>query len=186
MVVAWELRARVRIAPDARQLIQRSVLEARRSLEDFLRQQETSGADPQTVFQALLSHYCYDLRDNRLSSARPTATLMTHQPVMLAAMRQQPAPLVEVTTNEVRRWSFTQFLSDLIARATSQSIGYLFVTSTPERAGITIDGQRKSELTNRRFVTTVGTHEVQVARASKPCRVSVAIDALQTSVVTCE
>jgi hypothetical protein len=106
--------------------------------------------------------------------------------VMLAAMRQQPAPLAEVTTNEVRRWSFTQFLSDLIARATSQSIGYLFVTSTPERAGITIDGQRKSELTNRRFVTTVGTHEVQVARMSKPCRVSVAIDALQTSVVTCE
>ena len=186
VVDAWELRARFRIAPDARQLIQRSVLEARRSLEDFLRQQETSGADPQTVFQALLSHYCYDLRDNRLSSARPTATLMTHQPVMLAAMRQQPAPLAEVTTNEVRRWSFTQFLSDLIARATSQSIGYLFVTSTPERAGITIDGQRKSELTNRRFVTTVGTHEVQVARMSKPCRVSVAIDALQTSVVTCE
>ena len=186
VVDAWELRARFRIAPDARQLIQRSVLEARRSLEDFLRLQETSGADPQTVFQALLAHYCYDLRDNRLSSARPTATLMTHQPVMLAAMRQQPAPLAEVTTNEVRRWSFTQFLSDLIARATSQSIGYLFVTSTPERAGITIDGQRKSELTNRRFVTTVGTHEVQVARMSKPCRVSVAIDALQTSVVTCE
>ena len=185
VVDAWELRARFRIAPDARQLIQRSVLEARRSLEDFLRQQEISGADPQSVFQALLSHYCYDLRDNGLSSARPTATLMTHQPVMLAAMRQQPALLAEVTTNEVRRWSFTQFLSDLIARATSQSIGYLFVTSTPERAGITIDGQRKSELTNRRFVTTVGTHEVQVARMSKPCRVSVAIDALQTSVVTC-
>ncbi len=186
VVDAWELRARFRIAPDARQLIQRSVLEARRPLEDFLRQQETNGADPQSVFQALLAHYCYDLRDNRLSSARPTATLMTRQPVMLAAMRQQPAAPAEVTTNEVRRWSFTQYLSDLIARATSQSIGYLFVTSAPERAGITIDGQRKSELTNRRFVTSVGTHEVQVARTSKPCRVSIAIDALQTSVVTCE
>ena len=92
VVDAWELRARFRIAPDARQLIQRSVLEAQRSLEDFLRQQEISGADPQSVFQALLSHYCYDLRDNLLSSARPTATLMTHQPVMLAAMRQQPCP----------------------------------------------------------------------------------------------
>ena len=40
VVDAWELRARFRIAPDARQLIQRSVLEARRPLEDFLRQQE--------------------------------------------------------------------------------------------------------------------------------------------------
>jgi hypothetical protein len=186
VVDAWELRARFRIAPDAHQLIQRSVLEARRPLEDFLRQQDTNGADSQSVFQALLSHYCYDLRDNRLSSARPTATLTTRQPVMLAAMRQQPAIPAEVTTNEVRRWTFTQFLSDLIARATSQSIGYLFVTSAPERAGITIDGQRKSELTNRRFVTSVGTHEVQVARTSKPCRVTVAIDSLQTSVVTCE
>jgi hypothetical protein len=186
IVDAWEIRARFRIAPDAFEAIQASVLEARRPLEEFLRQQELNGADPQSVFQALLSHYCYDLRDNRLSSARGTAEAIARQPVMLSTLRQQPAAPTEVTTNEVRRWSFTQFLSDLIAKATSQSIGYLFVSSTPERAGITIDGQRKSELTNRRFVTSVGTHEVQVARTSKPCNLSVVISALQTSVVTCE
>jgi hypothetical protein len=185
VVDAWEVRARFRIAPDAFSAIQRSIMEARRPLDDFLRQQELNGADPQSVFQALLSHYCYDLRDNRLSSVRPTAELITPHPVMLAFSRQ-PATPTEVTASEVRQWSFTQFLSDLIARATSQSIGYLFVTSTPERAGITIDGQRKSELTNRRFVTTVGTHEVHVARLSKPCRVNIAISQLQTSVVTCE
>jgi len=185
IVDAWETRARFRIAPDAFEAIQKSIMDARRPLEDFLRQQEVNGADAQSVFQALLSHYCYDLRDNRLSTARG-AEFITRQPVMLAALGQQPAAPTEVTANEVRRWSFTQFLSDLIARATSQSIGYLFVTSTPERAGITIDGQRKSELTNRRFVTTVGTHEVQVARNSKPCRVNISINQLQTSVVTCE
>jgi hypothetical protein len=186
VVDSWEARARFRIAPDARELIRRSVLDARRPLEDFLRQQEVNGADPQSVFQLLLSHYCYDLRDNRLSS-RSAAAPMMRQPVMLAALRQQQAaPAPEVTVNEVRQWSFSRFLSDLIARASSQSIGYLLVTSSPERAGITIDGQRKSELTNRRFVTSVGEHEVQVARASKPCRVNVAIDALQTSVVACE
>lgn len=186
VVDAWELRARFRIAPDAFDAIQKSIGEARRPLEDFLRQQELNGADPVSVFQALLSHYCYDLRDNRLSSVRPTAEVITRQPVMLAALRQQPAAPAEVTANEVRRWSFTQFLSDLIARATSQSIGYLFVSSTPERAGITIDGQRKSELTNRRFVTSVGTHDVQIGHTLKPCRVTIAINALQTSVVTCE
>jgi hypothetical protein len=186
LVTSWEARARFRIAPDARPLIQRSVLDARRPLEDFLRQQELNGADPESVFQALLWHYCYDLRDNRLSSVPPVAALTARQPVMLAALRQQPAAAPEVTPNEVRRWSFSQFLSALVARASSQAIGYLLVTSTPERAGITIDGQRKSELTNRRFVTSVGKHEVQVAHPSKPCRVSVAIDALQTSVVACE
>jgi hypothetical protein len=187
VVNAWEVRARFRIAPEARGLIQRSILDARRPLDDFLRQQELAGADPQSVFQSLLAHYCYDLRDNELSSNRSAAELMLRQPVMLAAaLRQQPTAIPEVTSTQIRRWSFSQFLSDLVARLTSQSIGYLLVTSTPERAGITIDGQRKSELTNRRFVTSVGTHEVQVAHASKPCRVQVAINALQTSVVTCE
>jgi hypothetical protein len=186
VVDAWEARANFRIAPDARDLIQRGVIDARQPLEDFLRQQELSGADPQSVFQSLLSHYCYDLRDNLLASNRSATLAMPRQPVMLAALRQQPAPASEVGVNQVRRWSFLQFLSDLVARATSQSIGYLFVTSSPERAGITIDGQRKSELTNRRFVTSVGAHDVQVAHASKPCRVNVTISALQTSVVSCE
>jgi hypothetical protein len=182
----WEARARFRIDPEAREEIRRSVFDARRPLEDFLRQQELNGADPKSVFQSLLSHYCYDLRDDRLRSDRSAEAPMARQPVLLAVMRQQPAEAVEVTPNEVRRWSFSQFLSDLIARASSQSIGYLLVTSAPERFGITIDGQRKAELTNRRFVTSVGNHEVHVDRPSKPCRVSIAIEALQTSVVACE
>jgi hypothetical protein len=41
-------------------------------------------------------------------------------------------------------------------------------------------------LTNRRFVTSVGNHDVLVERPSKPCRLTVAISALQTSVVNCE
>src|SRR4030095_5369869 len=117
---------------------------------------------------------------------RSAAVLMPRQPVVLASLRQQSTAIPEVTTSQVRRWSFSQFLSDLVARLTSQSVGYLLVTSSPERAGITIDGQRKSELTNRRFVTSIGNHEVQVAHASKPCRVQVSISALQTSVVSCE
>jgi hypothetical protein len=186
VVNAWEARARFKIAPEARDLIQRSIFDARRPLEDFLRQHELNGADPQPVFQSLLSHYCYDLRDNRLSSGGAVASTISRQPLMLTSLRQQPGESLEVTSNEVRRWTFSQFLSDLVARASSQSIGYLFVTSSPERAGITIDGQRKSELTNRRFVTSVGNHDVHVARGSMPCRRSVAIDALQTSVVNCE
>ena len=187
VVEAWEIRARFRIAPDAFDAIQRSVLEARRPLDDFLRQQEMNGADPAERLSSTCSLTTATTSATTVCRPRdPRRRSLTRQPVMLAALRQQPAAPTEVTANEVRRWSFTQFLSDLIARATSQSIGYLFVTSTPERAGITIDGQRKSELTNRRFVTTVGTHEVQVARTSKPCRVNIAISALQTSVVTCE
>ena len=79
-----------------------------------------------------------------------------------------------------------RFIGDIDDRMADDVTSVLGETRARHPLGITIDGQRKSELTNRRFVTTVGTHEVQVARTSKPCRVSVAIDALQTSVVTCE
>ena len=89
VVTSWEARARFRIGPDARVLIQRSVIEARRRLEEFLARQELQGADPQSLFQSLLSHYCYDLRDNQLSS-RPQAGTLARQPVLLA-MLQQPA-----------------------------------------------------------------------------------------------
>jgi hypothetical protein len=185
VVAAWEVRARFRIAPEARDLIQRSVLDARRQLDEFLGQQEMNGADAQSLFQSLLAHYCYDLRDNRLSAGPSAGASMTRQPVLLATMRQ-PAAAPEVTSNEVRQWSFSQFLADLVARASSQSIGYLFITSSPERAPIMIDGHHKSEVTNRRFVTSVGSHVVQVTRPSKPCRVNVMISALQTSVVNCD
>ena len=185
VVTTWEARARFRIGPDARALIQRSVIEARRRLEDFLGRQQLQGADPQSLFQALLSHYCYDLRDNQLSADRQAGAWLPRQPVLLTTL-QPPAASAEVMPTEVRQWSFSQFLSDLVARASSQSIGYLFVTSSPERASISIDGQRKSEVTNRRFVTSVGNHAVQVARPSKPCHINVEISALQTSVVNCE
>ncbi len=47
IVDAWEIRARFRIAPDAFEAIQKSIMEARRPLDDFLRQQEMNGADAQ-------------------------------------------------------------------------------------------------------------------------------------------
>ena len=119
----WEVRAQFRINQDARIAIQRSILEARRPLDDFLRQQELNGGDPRSVFQALLSHYCYDLRDNRLAAGRAAIGPAMSQGILLAVSRQQPAASPEVTPNEVRRWSVAQVLSDLIARATSQSIG---------------------------------------------------------------
>src|SRR4029450_3388962 len=101
----WEARPRFRIAAEARDLIQRSVVDARRPLEDFLRQQELNGADPQSVFQALLAPYCYDLPDNQLTGGRSAVAVLSRPPVMLA-VRQQPAASPEVEPGEVRRWSF--------------------------------------------------------------------------------
>ena len=64
-------RARFRIGPDARALIQRSDLEARRRLGDILGRQELQGADPQSLFKRCC-RMLYELRDNQyLPIARP-------------------------------------------------------------------------------------------------------------------
>jgi hypothetical protein len=54
---------------------------------------------------------------------------------------------------------------------------------TPQ-APITIDGQRKGDLTDRRFVTPVGDHQI-VVTGPKTCRQLVTVIAFQTRVVEC-
>src|SRR5207249_2621940 len=93
---------------------------------------------------------------------------------------------VEIDAGDVRRLSFGDSLARLVERFSgSQPVGYLLITSTPASAGITIDGQRKSEMTNRRFVTSVGEHAVVIAGAAKTCQQRVQVGAFQISVVAC-
>jgi hypothetical protein len=182
----WQASTGVRIAADARDLIRRSILDAGRPLEDFLRRQEAQQGDIQAVFDFLVRHYCFDLRDEMFQATRATVAAIGRPRLLLASLRQPAQAGPEITLNDVRRWSFSQFLSRLIARFSTQPVGYLYVSSQPERAPITIDGQRNSEVTNRRFVTSVGNHVVLVARPAGTCRETVSIRAFQTGVVACD
>src|SRR5262249_4526796 len=151
----WQAKQRIAITPDASALIQRSVLEARTRLDEFLTQQQAHEGDVEGVFAALLSHYCFDLRDDSRSRRRTTAGA---GPGSLAvASRQTRVGSGEIPPTEVRRLSFSEFLSQLIGHfPTQQSIGYLLVRSMPDKIPVTIDGQQKGEMTNRRIVTSVG------------------------------
>jgi hypothetical protein len=92
---------------------------------------------------------------------------------------------VEITSSEVRRLSFSEFLSQLVGHFTmQQAVGYLLVSSMPDQMPVTIDGRRRDEATDRRVVTSVGEHLVVVA-GSKPCRQRVTISAFQLRVVDC-
>jgi hypothetical protein len=181
----WQAKQRIAITADASALIQRSVLEARTRLDEFLRQQQAHEGDIEGVFAALISHYCFDLRDDSRSRRRTTADAGAGAGIMLVALRQNQAGSVEITVTEVRRLSFSEFLSQLIGHfTTQQSIGYLLVRSMPDQIPVTIDGQRRGEMTNRRIVTSVGEHLVVVA-GSKPCRQRVTVTAFQLGVVEC-
>ncbi len=181
----WQVKTGVGITPDANAMIQRSVTEARTRLGEFLRLQQGHEPDLQTVFAALLSHYCFDLRDDVLARTRPTSAPPARAGIRRVALGQAPAGGVQITPTQVQRESFSDFLSGLLDRFNAQqALGYLFVRSMPAPAAITLDGKRDGALTNRRFVTTAGDHQVVVA-LSEACRQRVTVIPNQTKVVDC-
>jgi hypothetical protein len=181
----WQARTGVRIAMDAGDLIQRSVLGAGKQLDEFLSQQRAHQGDAQDVFAALLSHYCFDLRDEGMARKRVSGRLPLDVVIRPVALRQNRPATPEITSNEVRRLPFSDVLSGLVSRFSArQAVGYLFVKSMPSEAPITTDGQRRGELTDRRFVTPVGDHQI-VVTAAKTCRERVTVNAFQTEVIDC-
>jgi hypothetical protein len=188
VLASWQVATGVQIPSPVRQLIERSVIDAAAPLSQFLAQQQVNRADVVDLFAALLSHYCFDLRDGQTQGAG-RAELPVRSGIQLVRMvRQLPqAPRRELTAGDVERTSFGQFLTALLNRFSgAQPVGYLFISSVPANAGITIDGQRKSEMTNRRFVTSIGDHAIVIASPARTCRQRVQVGAFQTSVVACE
>jgi hypothetical protein len=181
----WQARTGVAITPDANALIQRAVVDARRLLDEFLNQQRASQGDVQEVFAALLSHYCFDLRDDGIARRRADVRPYFDVVIRPVALQQNRSANTDITSNDVQRQPFSEVLSRLVSRFTArQAVGYLFVRSMPREAPITIDGQRRGELTDRRLVTPVGDHEV-IVRSSRTCRQRVIVSAFQTAVVDC-
>jgi hypothetical protein len=181
VLAEWQARTGVGMTTGANALVQRSVLEAR--LDEFLSFQRAHRGDTREVFAALLSDYFFDLRDDGLSRRRASGRLGAG--IMLVSLLQDGPGGVTITEREVRRFSFSDYLSRLTERFTArQAAGYLFVRSMTPQAPITIDGQRKGDLTDRRFVTPVGDHQI-VVTGTKTCRQLVTVIAFQTRVVEC-
>jgi hypothetical protein len=184
----WQARTGVSITADAGDLVLRSVVDARKALDDFLSQQQANQGDVREVFAALLSHYCFDLRDDgiarRRAEFRPSIGFGV-QPVLFRQAGSQGQGDAGITSNQVQRLSLSDVVSRLTSRfAARQAAGYLFVRSMPRQAAITIDGQVGGELTDRRLVTPVGDHDV-VVRTPQTCRQRVTVSAFRTEVVEC-
>ena len=181
----WQATTGVTITAGANALIQSAVLAARRQLDEFLSVQRAHQGDAEDVFAALLAHYCFDLRDDALVRRRAASRLPLNVLLRPAMPPQNRGAGVEITANEVRGPSFSDFLTRMVARFTArQAVGYLFVRSLPVEATITVDRQRRNELTDRRLVMPVGEHDIVVAAATT-CRQRVAVHAFQTELLEC-
>ena len=183
VLAEWQAQTGVGVTAGASELIRRSVLEAR--LDGFLGLQRAHQGDPQEVFAALLSDYLFDLRDDVVPprrAARPLGGEIVR--VSLRLLQDRPGAAT-ITEREVRRSSFTDYLSGLTERFTArQAAGYLFVRSVTPQAPITVNGRQKGDRTDRRFVTPVGDHQI-VVNGAKTCRQLVTVVAFQTRVVEC-
>ena len=181
VMAEWQARTGVGITMGASELVQRSVAEAR--FDEFLTLQRAHKGDTQEVFAALVSDHLYNLRDDGLS--RRQASRPLRPGIRLLSFLQNRPGGTTITEREVRRSSFSDYMSRLTDRFTArQAAGYLFVRSSNPPAPITVDGQRNGEVTDRRFVTPVGDHQIVVGGA-KTCRQLVTVIAFQTRVVEC-
>jgi hypothetical protein len=144
-------------------------------------------ADLGTEVDWLVREYCFDLRDRKLSGRLAMFLPPRHRSFANSFAPQNPAPPgrgpVSLDASDVGRYSFTQFLAQLLNRLTpSDPLGNLVVTSQPDRQAITIDQATGADyLTARSFVLSVGKHTIRVAS----CNQSITVNPNQQATMSC-
>ncbi|HEV3331351.1 MAG TPA: hypothetical protein VG096_10240 [Bryobacteraceae bacterium] len=185
-VDGWSMAQNVPISAEARSLIVSDVVAARPQLDRLLLSQVAFRADIGTELDWLVRDYCFNLRDLKLGGRLAESFPPRHRRVANSFVPQggaQPGRAVSLDASDVRRFSFTQFLAQLLARLTpSDPLGNLVVTSRPDRQAIAVDQVTGADyLTTRSFVLSVGKHTIRVAS----CNQSVTVNANQQATVSC-
>ena len=179
-VETWVERTKVDVTPEARRLMSNNVQAQRRVLLDI---EAASGVKEQyEATRMLLRHYCFDLRDKKFGR-QPRARAQAIPP---AFGFQPAAATMSLTARDVQRVTFRDFLERLFEGLKPRPVGYLEVTSTPERADIAINRDRKG-YTNRVFVLTTGLHVVEIKRpGGRSCSQRITIQPAQTLLLACD
>jgi len=185
-VDGWSQAQGVPVTPAARAAIASEVIAARPQLDRLLMPQLGQRADPGTQLDWLVRAYCFDLRDRKLAGARVGKLFDPRRGIVRSWAPQQSArsgQSVSIDAPDVQRFSFSQFLAQVLVRLTpSDPLGNLVVTSRPDRAAIVVDQAAGADyFTTRSFVLSVGQHVVKVAS----CNQSVLVKANQQTRMSC-
>jgi hypothetical protein len=177
----WSRRSNVGVTAGARLLIAADVMAARSLLDEFFVAQLAFDADPASLLDSLVRHYCFDLRDRKLRSGGLGGLRLPR--IANGFGPQAAGPAVSIEASDVRGYSFFKYLGELLARVTPvQPVGLLVVTSQPDKQQIRIDRSTGSDyFTARSFHITSGDHTVSVGG----CREVVKIRTNQQSTVNC-
>ncbi len=180
----WSRRSNVGVAADARLLITAEVVAARSLLDEFFVAQLAYDADPASLLDSLIRHYCFDLRDRKLRSGGLGGLRSPRLPRIAKGFSPPAAaPAVSIEASDVRAYPFFKYLGELLARVTPvQPVGLLVVTSQPDKQQIRIDRSTGLDyFTARSFHITSGDHTVTVGG----CTEVVKIRTNQQSTVNC-
>jgi hypothetical protein len=180
-VDSWSRAQNVLFSAEARSLIVSDITAERPQLDRLFTPQLGLRADPGTQLDWLVRDYCFDLRDRKL--ARGLAkSVPVRRPAFANAFVPQ-AKAVSLDVADVRGFSFSQFIGQLLSRLTpSDPFGDLLVSSQPDHQPITIDlATGTGFLSTRSFVLSVGKHTVKVGS----CNLAVTVYANQQATVRC-
>jgi len=178
-IARWSLRNGIEITPTARDLMVAGVNQARSALDDFLRAQLPFGSNAGDLLLALISEYCFDLR-NRILNPALGVVRPRRLPRFAYGFQASPQAAVVIDGPAVQKRTFLQFLGDLLSRMTpGGGWGAILVASQPPQQPFTID--RASGITVQTFSATVGPHTVTVGA----CVRQVQVVANQTTQVSC-
>jgi hypothetical protein len=167
----WSRRSNVGVAAGARGLITADVMAARSLLDEFFVAQLAFAADPASLLDSLVRHYCFDLRDRKLRSGGLGGLRLPR--IANGFGPQAAGPAVSIEASDVRSYPFFKYLGELLARVTPvQPVGLLVVTSQPDKQQIRIDRSTGLDyFTARSFHITSGDHMVTVGGCSEVVKI---------------
>ena len=184
-VKSWQDATDIRVTDEALQAIQQGFGTEQVRLKRYFAKQELEAKREPEFIDSVLYQYLYDLRDRKLlpSIGNATAAASANSFRLFQEVGGTPIIIGRPDVDDFPPLSFFE----KIQRVLDNKVGHLDVLSEPDLATITIDHEKKNELSCRTFVVSPGDHTVAVlkpkSRVNCSEKVTVAADA--TEQVTC-
>jgi hypothetical protein len=181
VVSRWEDASGVKVTPGARTQISSGFAEKHEFLVAVFKKQDLNAGQQTKLTDGLVEHYLYDIRDRKLSTdvreafPPPGNHLFTSQ--------VGGATVLTIDVLDIQAYPPAAFVWNM-REILDSKVGSIDVLSVPDQARISIDHDKKPQLTCRSFVVSPGTHTVDVTklgtRANCAEQVTVAADATET------